>query len=95
VANIGYDVPVDWGPVTMLTFYNDLSILVKDEARYEDSSIDTLGCLITADPVFGYVDLIFGKNAPFLGGGANPLGSAAGSDGGWHTRFNINVGYYF
>ena len=95
VANIGYDVPVDWGPVTMLTFYNDFSILVKDEARYEDSSIDTLGCLITADPVFAYVDLIFGKNAPFLGDGANPLGAATGSDGGWHTRFNINVGYYF
>jgi len=95
VANVGYDVPVDWGPVTMLTFYNDFSILVKDEEGSGDSSIDTLGCLITAEPVFTYVDLIFGKNAPFLGSGTNPLATAAGSDGGWQARFNVNVGYYF
>lgn len=93
LAGLSYDVPVEWGPVNKLTFYNDYSILVKEKDGFEDSQINTLGALISANPVFTYVDLIMGKNMLYLGGPDDSL--AAGEDGDWETRFNINVGYYF
>ena len=95
VANVAYDLPVEWGPISKLTFYNDYSILVKDEDDFNDSQINTLGCLVTAGPVFTYIDYILGKNAQFLGGGSEAFGAAADSDDEWNSRFNINVGYYF
>lgn len=94
VANISYGVPVDWGPISKLTFYNDYSFMSKDE-DLNDSHINTTGCLITAGPLYTYVDLILGKNAQFLNGGTNPFGPADDSDDDWNTRFNINVGFYF
>ncbi|MFP4585893.1 MAG: hypothetical protein ACLFN9_21175, partial [Desulfococcaceae bacterium] len=93
LAGLSYDVPVEWGPINKLTFYNDYSILVKEEDGFEDSQINTLGALISANPVFTYIDLIMGKNMQYLGGPDDSL--AAGEDGDWETRFNINVGYYF
>ena len=93
VAGLSYDLPVDWGPVTKLTFYDDYSILVKNEDDFKDSQINTLGFLISADPIYTYVDLIMGKNMLYLDGPRDSL--AAGDSSGWHTRFNINVGYYF
>jgi hypothetical protein len=95
VANVAYDLPVEWGPISKLTFYNDYSILVKDEDDFNDSQINTLGCLVTAGPVFTYIDYILGKNAQFLGGGSEAFGAATDSDDDWNARFNINVGYYF
>jgi len=95
VANIAYDLPVEWGPISNLTFYNDYSILVKDEDDFNDSQINTLGCLVTAGPLFTYIDLILGKNAQFLGGGSEAFGAAGDSDDDWNARFNVNVGYYF
>jgi len=54
--------------------------------------------LITAVPIYTYVDFIFGNNALFLGdsvvnGIEQGLGKGGKDD--WNTRFNINVGYYF
>jgi len=95
VANVAYGLPVKWGPISKLTFYNDYSILVKDEDDFKDSQINTLGCLVTAGPVFTYIDFILGKNAQFLGGGSEAFGAAGDSDDDWNARFNINVGYYF
>jgi hypothetical protein len=94
VAGVSDDVPVSWGPISKLTFYDDYSLMEKNE-DYPESQINTLGCLITAGPLYIYVDLILGKNALYLDGGTDPFGPATGSDDDWHTRFNINVGYYF
>lgn len=96
VANLSYDLPVNWGPVSMLTFYDDYSRLVKDESDFEDSEINTLGCLVTAGPVYTYIDFIMGKNANFIGdGGVDGFAAGRNRDEGWSTKFNINVGYYF
>lgn len=96
VANLSYDVPVNWGPVTNLTFYNDYSRLVKDASEFEDSEINTLGCLVTAGPVYTYIDFIMGKNAAFIGaGGVDGFAGGQHRDDGWNTKVNINVGYYF
>ena len=95
VANISYDVPVGWGPITLLKFYNDYSILFKDQDDFAPSQINSLGCQVTAKPVYAYFDYILGKNAQYLGGGSEAFGAARDSDDQWHWRFNINVGYYF
>ncbi|MBN2232169.1 MAG: hypothetical protein JW781_05035 [Deltaproteobacteria bacterium] len=94
VANLSYDVPVSWGPVTNLTFYDDYSILDKDSGDGDDSHINTLGCLISANPIYTYVDFIMGRNMAWLGSdAAQPL--AGGEDDDWHMLFNVNIGYYF
>jgi hypothetical protein len=94
IANLSYDVPVTWGPVTNLTFYDDYSILDKDSGGGDDSHINTLGCLISANPIYTYVDFIMGRNMVWLGSDATePL--AGGEDDDWHMLFNVNIGYYF
>ncbi|MEJ2644340.1 MAG: hypothetical protein P8180_05310 [Gammaproteobacteria bacterium] len=94
VANLARDFRVHWGPISKLTCYNDYSVLKKGENGFADSKLNTLGCLITAKPVYVYVDAIFGKNMTFLGD--NGDGMAAGDpNASWHNRFNINLEYYF
>jgi len=100
VANVSYDVPVSWGPINKLRFYNDYSILIKDQYDFHNTQINTLGCLISAPPLYTYVDIITGKNAPFLGVPTDIHGTPQGlgpgdPDADWETRFNINIGYYF
>jgi len=93
VANLAYGVPVNWGPISRLTFYDDYSYIDKIEDGWNSSQINTLGCMVTAGSLYTYIDIIAGKNAPWLGSGADAL--TAGTDDGWHTRFNINFGFYF
>jgi hypothetical protein len=95
LAGLSYDVPVSWGPVSKLTFYDDYSIMTKEPAGFPDSQINTIGCLVSAGPLYVYVDYIMGKNAQYLGGGTNPWAEASNPEGDWNDRFNINVGYYF
>ncbi|MCB2185944.1 MAG: hypothetical protein KQJ78_05965 [Deltaproteobacteria bacterium] len=94
VANIAYDVPVSWGPISNLTFYNDFSLLVKDNDSYHNSAINTLGCLVTAGPVYTYIDLVMGDDMIYLGGPRDSLAQGEDQDG-LNYLFNINFGYYF
>lgn len=94
VGNLSYDVPVAWGPVTGLQFYNDFSVSMKERSDWEDSYINTLGCLISSGPVYTYVDLIMGKNMVWLGGPSDAL-AQGDPDAEWTAMFNVNVGYYF
>ena len=99
VANLAYNFPVPWPAVDLLTCYNDFSILDKDDPDFRDSMINTTGCAVGAGPLFVYLDVIRARSMVFLGAdsgadsGAEPLGR--GDAGGWDTRFNINLGYYF
>lgn len=90
-ANIAYNVPTRWPAVDLLTCYNDFSVLVKDNERFDNSYLNTTGCGIGVGPTFTYVDVIRAKNMVFFGNGSLAGGGAQG----WDTRFNINVGYYF
>lgn len=95
LAGISYGLPVSWGPISKLTFYENYSALLKSTAGYELSQQNVVGALVTAGPVFTYVDVASGKNQPWLGpdyGGAFAEGQP---DARWETRFNVNVGYYF
>lgn len=93
VANVSYGLPVEWGPITKLTFYNDYSILDKDIGNGDNSIINTLGCMVSSGPIYTYIDFIMGRNMVWLGADSDALGD--GEDDDWHMRFNVNVGYYF
>jgi len=94
-VGIAYSLPVSLGPVSNLTFYNDYSLLSKDNASFSNTRQNVLGVAIAAGKFYTYVDMATGKNHPWLGGDwVNGLAAGVAGDG-WHTRFNINVGYYF
>ncbi|ATB27191.1 hypothetical protein [Melittangium boletus] len=94
-AGVSYGFPVTWGPISRISFHEDLSLLKKVKAGYADSYQNALGTLITAGPVYTYVDLVTGKNQPWLGANYGDALAEGSPNSRWETRFNVNVGYYF
>ncbi|WP_376708408.1 carbohydrate porin [Shewanella surugensis] len=88
MANLAYSLPVNIGPISNLTFYNDYSLVTNKSANLEDTFMNVTGVAITSGGLFTYVDFVVAENQPFVGG------SMAG-DGGVNKRVNINFGYYF
>ncbi|MDO3378230.1 OprO/OprP family phosphate-selective porin [Geoalkalibacter halelectricus] len=91
IANLAYTQPVNWGPISSLTFYSDNTLIEPDKDRFNSIWQNVLGCMIAAGPVFTYVDVISGKNMIFSGG---DMVGGAGNEG-RTTRVNVNFGYYF
>jgi hypothetical protein len=91
VFNVAYNIPVDWPNVDLLTCYNDYSVLMKDKDEFDNSYINTTGCLLSSGAIFTYFDIIRARNMVFFDGGS----LAGGGTGGWKTRFNINFGIYW
>ncbi len=88
MANVAYSLPVNIGPISNLTFYNDYSLITNKSANLDDTFMNVTGITITAGDLYTYVDFVVAENQPFIGG------SMAG-DGGVNKRVNINLGYYF
>lgn len=87
-GNVAYKLPVSWGPVTALTFYNDYSLVNHKSGRLPHTWMNVTGMSLEAGALFTYFDFVTVRNQPCIGG------SMAG-DGGLEYRLNINVGYYF
>lgn len=90
---VSYSVPVNWGPVSLLTFYNDFSMYDKDKSSYYTSYHNISGVSISVGDIFTYIDFANGKNNPWLGQYSG-LGPGV-KDAKWKMRFNVNIGYYF
>lgn len=88
-ANVAYNLPVDFGPVTSLTFYNDFSLMTNKQGYDEDTTMNVLGMAVAAGGMYTYFDIVTARNQPFIGG------SMVGESEQTNTRFNINFGYYF
>ena len=88
-ANIAYSMPVEWGPVTGLQFYNDYGIIYDKSDNSADTWMNVTGVSVAAGGLFTYFDFVHAKNQPFVGG------SIAGDSSETERRFNINIGYYF
>lgn len=88
-ANVAYSLPVSFGPVSNLTFYNDYSLITDKTGDYEDTMMNVTGMAITAGGVYAYLDYIQGENQPFVGG------QIAGNSDESNSLINLNVGYYF
>ena len=93
--NISREVPVSWGPVSNLKFYNDFGYMQKQESSFEDSFMNVTGVLVTAGNIYTYIDYAAGYNHSWLGGNFVDDFSVGNPDAKWEARFNINFGYYF
>ncbi|MEX0811933.1 MAG: hypothetical protein WD048_06930 [Chitinophagales bacterium] len=88
-------IPVNWGSISSLQFYNDFSFMDKDKSDFEDSFMNVTGILVSAGNVYTYIDYAAGYNHSWLGGNFVDDFSVGNSDAKWEARFNINFGYYF
>lgn len=94
-AGVAYSFPIKKGIISNIKVYNDFSCLNKRITNFENSLMNVTGVLVTAGNVYTYIDYALGKNQPWLGDvWTNALGSGT-PDAEWHSRFNINIGYYF
>lgn len=92
---VAYSVPVEWGPISNLQFYDDFGYMDKTLNDFHDSYMNVTGVLITAGNVYTYVDAAQGKDQPWLGPTWTDALAAGTANADWEMRFNINIGYYF
>ncbi len=94
-AGLSYRQPVSAGPISALTFYEDVSHFDKGPEGWTDATSFITGILTEAGPIYAYTDFLVTRNHPFSIPGAD-FGSALaeGSDD-WHVSFNMNLGIYF
>jgi hypothetical protein len=64
---VQYTVPVKWGPVSSLQFYNDYGYLEKLNSDFNDTAMNVTGVLVSAGSVYTYFDIAAGKDQPWLG----------------------------
>mgnify|MGYP000844824844 CR=1 FL=1 len=78
-----------------VTCYNNLSLTlpVRRGPAVRESWQNVSGCSLGKGPMLIYADWIAGKNMWFAGG--NGIGIDTGTEAGWHSRFNLNIGFYF
>lgn len=86
--NAAYHLPVDWGPVSGLDFYNDYSLVTHKSAGLPDTWMDVMGVGVSAGFLYTYIDYVMARNQPFIGG-------VLTGNGGTQHRLNINFGFYF
>jgi len=92
---IAYTMPLTWGPITSIQFYNNYAFMDKAVSSWEDTQMNVLGALISANPVYIYMDYAMGKHQPWLGPQWTDALTTGDPDNDWEVRFNINIGYYF
>ncbi|HET7267362.1 MAG TPA: porin [Oleiagrimonas sp.] len=86
--NVRYHLPVSWGPIQGLDFYNDYSLVTNKSGMLPSTFMNVLGVGVSAGDLYTYFDFVTARNQPFIGG------SMAG-DGEVEHRLNINFGFYF
>lgn len=78
-----------------VTCYNNLSMTrpVGHSAGVRDSWQNVTGCSFAKGIMLTYVDWIAGKDMWFAGG--EGIGIDNGGPSQWHSRLNVNIGFYF
>lgn len=79
--------------VDTVTCYNDHTQILASGDGVDNSIQNVTGCMLAKGGLYTYVDWIAGKNMWFAGG--NGIGVASPTNDGWHSRLNINIGFYF
>ncbi len=92
---LAYTVPVKWGPISAVQVYNDYSYMDKSVSDWADTQMNVFGVLITAKPLYIYVDYASGLHQPWLGPQWENALTEGDEDNSWESRFNVNFGYYF
>lgn len=94
-AGIAKSFPVKIGPISNIQVYVDYSYVDKVKKEYADMQQLIPGFLISAGPVYTYVDYAMGKNHPWLNATFGEGLGVGDKNTGWNKRFNMNIGYYF
>lgn len=94
-ASVAFTQPVKIGPVSSITFYENYSYMDKTQEGSTDTQMNVLGMMLNAGNLVTYVDWASGKNQPWLGPEWQNGLASGNPDAKWHSRFNINIGYYF
>jgi len=78
-----------------VTCYNNLSMTAPVHAGpgVRESWQNVSGCSLQKGPMLTHMDWIAGRNMWFAGG--NGIAIDDGDRARWHSRFNLNVGFYF
>lgn len=92
---LSYCLPVESKLFDSFTFYNDFGVMDKKVSSFENSLMNVTGVLISAGPIYTYVDYALGKNQPWLGPQWSHALAQGDTDATWHARFNVNIGFYF
>ncbi|WP_115718683.1 porin [Gallaecimonas mangrovi] len=79
--------------VDTVTCYNDHTETLASGEGVDNSIQNVTGCLLVKGGLYTYIDWIAGKNMWFAGG--DGIGVASPDNDGWHSRLNINIGFYF
>jgi hypothetical protein len=66
VAGLAYTIPVDFGPIKSIQPYVDFTMIDKVNPDFVDTYHLIPGALISAGPIYCYVDFAMGKNQPWL-----------------------------
>lgn len=85
---------VDW--IDYVIPYVEYSSIIKEESRFNDSDLMTIGAAWGRGGWFIYTELAASNGNDFVGGenGFNSRFGANPNDD-WQSRFNVNLGYYF
>ncbi len=83
------------GRLDNLTCYNNISMTrpTGHDAGVRDSWQNVTGCSLQKGIITTYVDWIAGRDMWFAGG--EGIGISDGGPSQWHSRLNVNVGFYF
>jgi len=81
--------------INSIQIYNNYSYMDKAVSSWEDTQMNVLGALISANPMYIYVDMGMGKHQPWLGPQWTDALTTGDPTNGWEYRFNINFGYYY
>lgn len=94
-VSVAYTFPVSWGPISSVQCYNDYNYFDKARSDWQDTQMNITGLLVTAAPVYVYIDYARGKHQPWLGPQWTNALAEGDPDNDWESRFNVNFGYYF
>lgn len=86
---------IDFGPIKNIQAYVDYTYIDKSNNDYADVNHLIPGILLSAGPVYTYIDYAMGKNQPWLTPDFGKGMGVGDADAEWQKRFNINIGYYF
>lgn len=93
--SVAYTKPIELGPITSLTFYENYSFMDKQQHNYANTHMNVLGLMLHAGGFVAHMDWASGKNQPWLGPDWQSGLAHGSASSKWHSRFNINIGYYF
>jgi len=91
-VNLIYELP-QHGWFDSITCYNNYSTAIVSGKGLRDSQQNVTGCMFGKGKVLAYVDWIAGRNMWFSAGPG--IGVYEPGQDQWHSRLNINIGYFF